>query len=141
MPFDLDRVDGMRALPSLRPDNVSVEAEEASVTLWVAADHEIALYFPATDGLLKPQWLELAADILTHLREIDNEVQRSSAEQWKQWKGKPCPSSYFEGALAYITLVASDEAVLRYWVMGCNSEWDERFMRKRDGWHRQVEDA
>jgi hypothetical protein len=75
----------------------------------------------------------LAAEVLAHLTEIDNEVQRVSEEQWA---GKPYPSSYYEGELAYITLSSPGEAVLRYWVVGCNSEWDERFVRTGGRWLR-----
>jgi hypothetical protein len=81
--------------------------------------------------------LELAGDIMTHLTVMDNEVQRVSAEQWAR---PPYPSSYYEGWLVYITLTRLDEAVLHYDVLGCNSEWDERFVRSGGQWAR-VESA
>jgi hypothetical protein len=124
--FDLNRIDGTPALPVLRSENVSIRGEEAIIELRLATDHDIELYFPAPGGVIEPEWLELAADVLAHLTAIDNEVQRVSAEQWA---GKPYPSSYYEGELAYITLIGPGEALLGYWVIGCNSEWDERFVR------------
>jgi hypothetical protein len=68
---------------------------------------------------------------------MDNDVQRVSA---LQWAGSRYPSSYFEGELAYITLGRPDEVVLHYFVIGCNSEWDERFVRSDGRWVR-VESA
>ncbi len=106
------------------------------IELPVAANQEIELYFPALDGNIEAKWLELATDLMTHITEIDNEVQRISAEQWKA-KGQDWPSSYYEGDLAYIRLASPDEAVLRYWVIGCNSEWDERFVRAHGKWVRK----
>jgi hypothetical protein len=135
--FDLNRIDGTPALSLLRPDKVSVRADQAMIELQLSVGHDIELYFPAAGGVVERGWLELAADVLAHLTEIDNEVQRVSAEQWA---GKPGPSSYYEGELAYITLTGLGEAVLRYWVIGCNSEWDERFVRTGCSWVR-VEPA
>ena len=135
MAFELNRIDGTPTLSSLRPENLSIKADEAMIELSVAANHDIELYFPAPNGIIEARWLELATDLMTHLTEMDNEVQRMSAEQWK---GKPWPSSYYEGDLAYIRLAGADEAVLRYWVIGCNSEWDERFVRTRGRWIRKA---
>jgi hypothetical protein len=133
MPFELNRIDGTPALSVLRPERVSVRGEEAMIELRLSPDHDIELYFPAPGGAVEPAWLELAADVLTHLTAIDNEVQRVSAAQWV---GSTYPSSYYEGELAYITLVAPGEVVLRYFVIGCNSEWDERFVRTGGRWLR-----
>ena len=94
------------------------------------------MYFPAPGGTVEAKWLELAADVLAHLTAVDNEVQRVSAEQWT---GSPYPSSYYEGELAYITLTTGEGAVLRYDVIGCNSEWDERFVRTPGGWVRVAD--
>ena len=81
MAFDLDRIDGTLALPLLRPANVAVRGDEATIELRLSADHDIELYFPAPGGAVLTTWLELAADVLTHLTAIDNEVQRVSAER------------------------------------------------------------
>ena len=131
--FERDRIDGTSALPLLRPDNVSVRGDEAMIELRLSADHDIELYFPAPGGSVEVAWLELAADVLAHLTAIDNEVQRVGA---LQWAGSSYPSSYYEGELAYITLTEAGGAVLRYFVIGCNSEWDERFIRAEDRWVR-----
>jgi hypothetical protein len=143
--FDLDRIDGTLALPLLRPEYVSVRGDDAMIELRLSADYEIELYFPAPGGEVEAAWLELAADVLAHLTAIDNEVQRVSAEQYaaathtKNWAAAPYPSSYFEGELAYITLTEGEGAVLRYFVIGCNSEWDERFVRTADRWIRVAD--
>lgn len=131
--FERDRIDGSPALSLLRPDNVSVSGDEAMIDLRLSAEHDIELYFPAPGGAVEPAWLELAADVLTHLTSIDNEVQRVNAEQCA---GSPFPSSHYEGDLAYITLTQAREVVLRYFVIGCNSEWDERFVRIGGRWAR-----
>ncbi len=136
MAFERDRIDGTPALPLLRPDNASVRGGEAVVELRLSADHDIEVYFPAPGGVVEARWLERAADVLAHLTAIDNEVQRVSAEQWAR---SPYPSSYYEGDLVYITLTDAG-AVLRYFVIGCKSEWDERFVRTGGGWVR-VADA
>jgi hypothetical protein len=122
-------------MPALRQQNVSVRGDEALIELRLSADHAIELYFPAPGGTVQPGWLELAGDILAHLTAMDNEVQRVSAAQWA---GSTYPSSYYEGELAYITLTRPDEAVLRYFVIGCNSEWDERYVRTGGRWVRVV---
>lgn len=103
----------------------------------VAANHEIELYFPAPDGKIDPIWLNLATDLMTHLTEIDNEVQRISAEQWKS-NGLHLPSTDYEGELAYVKLIGPDEVVLRYWVIGYNSEWDEVFFCVLEKWVRKA---
>ena len=131
--FECNRIDGKPLLPMLRPENVSVSADKAIIELQLSADHEFELYFPAPDGTVQSAWLELAADVFVHLAEMDNEVQRESA---KQSAGSPYPSSYFEGELAYITLTKPSEAVLHYFVIGCNSEWDEQFVRTEGSWSR-----
>lgn len=132
MAFALDRIDGTRVLPLIQPDNVLVRGDEAMIVLQLSENHNIELYFPALGGVVDISWIEQAADILIHLRAIDNEVQQVSAEQWA---GSPYPSSYYEGELAYITLTHAG-ATLRYFVVGCNSEWDERFVRSGDSWVR-----
>ena len=137
MAFERDRIDGMPLVALLRPDNISFRGDEAMIRLWLSTDHDIELFFPAPDEMIEAAWLELAADVLAHLTVIDNEVQRVSAEQWA---GSSSPSSYYEGELAYITLTEAGEAVLRYFVIGCNSEWDERFIRTGGRWVR-VEQA
>ena len=131
--FELNRIDGSSALSALLPENFAVHDNEAMIDLQLTADHDIGLSFPAPDGVVEPVWLELAADVLVHLKEIDNEVQRESA---KQWARTTHPSSHYEGKLAYLSLEGPNQVVLRYWVIGCNSEWDERFIRTRDGWVR-----
>jgi hypothetical protein len=136
--FDLDRIDGTPALPLLRPDNVSVRGDEAMIELRLSADHDIELYFPAPGGAVETAWLELAADVLSRLTVIDNEVQRVSADQWA---GSRYPSSSYEGTLAYITLTQGEGVVLRYFVIGCNSEWDERFVRTGGRWVRVANAA
>jgi hypothetical protein len=146
MAFDLDRIDGTFALPLLRPDDVSVHGDEAMIELRLSADHEIEMYFPAPGGEVEAVWLELAADVLARLTAMDNEVQRVSADQYaaatrtKNWADKPYPSSHYEGELAYITLTEDAGAVLHYFVIGCNSEWDERFVRIGGQWVRVAPD-
>ena len=135
MPFELNRIDGTSALPSLRPDNVLVDGEDAEIDLLMSGGHSIGLIFPAPGGVVESGWLELAADVLVHLTEIDNQVQAVCAEQW-EWAGTPYPSSYYEGVLVFITLTEASEAVLHYYVIGCNSEWDERFIRIDGRWSR-----
>ena len=140
MAFDLDRIDGTPALPLLRPENVSVRGDEATIELQLSADHDIELYFPAPCGAVEASWLELAADVLVNLTAIDNEVQRVCAEHWaKHWAGSTSPISYHEGELAYITLARAGEAVLGYFVIGCNSNWDERFVRAGGRWVRAAD--
>jgi hypothetical protein len=134
--FERDRIDGTPALPLLRPENVSVYGDEATIEVRLSGDRYIELHFPAPGGAVEAAWLELASDVLAHLTAIDNEVQRISAEQWA---GSPYPSSYYEGELAYIALTAPGEAVLRYFVVGCNSEWDERFVHTRGQWVRAAD--
>ena len=138
MAFERDRIDGTPALPRLRPENATVLGDEALIELRLSTNHDIEVNFPAPGGVVESRWLELTADVLTHLATIDNEVQRVSAEQWA---GSPYPSSYYEGELAYITLTDVGRAVLRYVVIGCNSEWDERFVRTGSGWVRVADGA
>lgn len=133
MAFDLDRIDGTPALPLLRPENVSVRGDRAMIELSLSRDRYIELFFPAIGGEIVATWLELAGDLLTCLTVIDNEVQRTSAEEWAT---SPYPSSFYEGELAYITLTEGEGVVLRYFVIGCNSEWDETFVRTAGRWVR-----
>lgn len=123
-------------MPALRQENVLVRDDEAMIELRVSADHNVELYFPAPGRVVEPRWLELAGDVLAHLTAIDNEVQRVSATQWA---GSTYPSSYYEGELAHITLTEPGVAVLRYYVIGCNSEWDERFVLTGGRWVRVVD--
>jgi hypothetical protein len=133
MAFAVNRIDGTPALPALRPENVSIRGDQAIIELRLFPDQDVELYFPAQAEAFEPVWLELAADVLSHLTAMDNQVQRVSAEQWAR---SPYPSSYYEGELVYITLARLDEAVLHYNVLGCNAEWDERFVRSGGQWSR-----
>jgi len=133
MPFPLNRIDGTSASLALRSENVSVRGNEAMLELDLCTNHKIELYFPAPDGVVRQEWLSLAGDVLTHLTTMDNYVQRACDEQSA---GSNYPSSYYEGELAYITLFRTDEAVLHYFVIGCNSEWDEHFIRADGRWSR-----
>lgn len=137
MAFELDRIDGRPALLELRPENVLVRDDEATIELRLSADHDVELYFPAPDGVIEPKWFALAADVLVHLTAIDNEVQRVCAAQWA---GTPYPSSHSEGELAYIILSGPVDVTLGYFVIGCNSNWDERFIHRGGRWVR-VEPA
>jgi hypothetical protein len=139
--FNLDRLDGKLALSQLRPENASVRCDRATIELRLSTEHEIDLYFPAPNGEIAAVWLELAADVLAHLTAIDNEVQRVCSEYYaKHWADSRYPSSYFEGELAYITLAEDEGALLEYFVIGCNSQWEERFIRTTGRWVR-VEHA
>ena len=129
----LDRIDGTAALPSLRPEKVSVRGDEVLIELRLSADHDIELYFPAQGGAVEDGWLRLAGEVLTHLAGMDNEVQRVSAEECAR---TGYHSRYYEGELAYITLARPDVAVLHYFGTGCNTEWDERFVRTDGQWVR-----
>jgi len=129
----LDRVDGTAALSSLRPERVSVRGDEAMIELQLSADHDIELYFPARGGAVEDEWLRLAGEVLTHLGGRDNEVQRVSAEECAR---SSYHSRYYDGELAYITLAKPDVAVLGYFGTGCNTQWDERFVRTDGQWVR-----
>jgi hypothetical protein len=135
--IELDRIDGTVALLSLRPENVVVRGDEAMIELWLSAGHDIELYFPALGGAAENEWLRLAADALTHLAEMDNEVQQSCAEACEREGHHP---RNYEGEVAYIKLAGPDAAVLHYFGTGVNTEWDERFARRGGRWGR-VEDA
>lgn len=135
MPFDLDRMDGTPFLPMLRPENVLVQGDEAMIKLDSPPDIDVELYFPAPGGVFGPEALGLAAEVLAQLTAMDNEVQRASAAAWA---GSSLPSSYYEGELYLITLTPPGEAVLRYSVIGCNAEWDERFVCSGGRWTRVV---
>jgi hypothetical protein len=131
--IELDRIDGTVALSSLRPEKVSVCSDEAMIELRLSTDQDIELYFPALGGVVEDEWLVLAGEVLTQLAGMDNEVQRVSAEQCAR---SGYHSRYYEGELAYITLTRPDEAVLHYFGTGCNTEWDERFVRTDGQWVR-----
>ena len=131
--IELDRIDGTVALSSLRPEKVAVCSDEAMIELWLSADHDIELYFPAPGGAVEDEWLRLAGEVLTHLAGMDNEVQRVSAGECAR---SSYHSRYYEGELAYITLATPDVAVLHYFGTGCNTEWDERFVRTDGQWLR-----
>lgn len=96
---------------------------------------DVELYFPAPGGTFGPGVLMLVAEILTQLRAMDNQVQQASAAEWS---GSSWPSSYYEGELYLITVTGPGEAILRYSVMGCNAESDERFIRTDGRWTRVV---
>jgi hypothetical protein len=130
---ELNRIDGTGALPSLRPENVSVRGDEAMIELRLSADHDIELYFPASGDAVRAEWQGLAGDVLAHLAEMDNEVQRVSAEQCAR---SGYHSRNFEGEIAYINLVGPDAAVLHYFGTGVNTEWDEPFFRVGGQWFR-----
>ena len=134
MAFELNRIDGMSALPYLRAENVHVHVDEATIELSLQ-DCEIGLFFPAPEGVVDPCWLVLAAEVLGHLTAMDNEVQRVCAKDWAR-AGQPQSRSYYEGHLASIRLIGSGHVVLEYSVIGCNSEWDEGFVRNGDRWVR-----
>jgi hypothetical protein len=133
MPFPLNRVDGTAVLPLLRADMASLRNGEAMIELPLFEGFRTELYFPAPSGKVEPEWLMLAKEVLTHLTAMDNEVQQVSESQWSK---SPYPSSHYEGELVYITLAGPSEAVLHYDVVGCNAEWDERFVLTEGRWVR-----
>ncbi len=133
MSFELDRIDGKLGLSALRQENAVVDGDRAVIELQLFPEYEIVLSFPAPGGVVESKWLELAADALAQLTSMDNEVQRESAEQWAK---SSYPRSHYEGELLDIILVTSDELVLHYNVLGCNSEWDERFLCTKGHWTR-----
>ncbi len=106
---------------------------EAIIELPLFAGFETELYFPAPRGKIEAEWLILAGEVLAHLTAMDNEVQQVSEAQWSK---SPYPSSCYEGELVYITLAGPSEVVLHYGVVGCNAEWDERFVRSEGRWVR-----
>jgi hypothetical protein len=128
---ELNRIDGSAALPALQPGNVLIQDDVGLIGLWEATDLDVELYFPAPGGIVRNDWLELARDVLSHLAEMDNEVQRVSAEQCAR---SGLHSRNYEGFLSHITLAGPEEVVLRYFGTGVNTEWDERFVRTNGEW-------
>lgn len=136
MAFALNRIDGTRFLPLLRAENVRIHGDKAMMKLQSPA-MDAKLYFPAFGGVIAPETLALAADVLAQLTAMDNEVQQASAAEWAN-SSSSYPSSYYEGELYAIELIPPDVAVLQYNVIGCNSNWDERFTRVGGRWTRSM---
>lgn len=130
--IELNRIDGTVALPSLHPDNVVVDGDEAAIYLLVSASHDIDLYFPASGPTERADWLGLARDVLNHLTEMDNEVQRVCAEQCER---SGIDSRNYEGELACITLTGPDTVELHYYGTRVNTEWDEYFVQTQGKWN------
>lgn len=135
--FELNRIDGTLSLASLRSSNFSFDDDGAMIELPISANHFIELYLPVVNGSIEARWLEVARDLMTRLTEMDNQIQRASAEAWKA-SGQKLPGSYYEGELALIRFTGADEAELRYTVIACNSEWGERFVRTDGSWVRKT---
>jgi hypothetical protein len=127
---DLNRLDGRAALSGLRSANVRINGSEASVELMLSDDHEIEVYFPAPQDQDDDRWVQSISDVLCHLAEMDNTVQRISAEQCAR---SGYDSINYEGYLAYITLAGHDSVVLHYDGV-VNTEWDEPFVRVYGEW-------
>lgn len=128
---ELNRIDGKVALPSLDLENVAVDGDEAAIYLLVSASHDVDLYFPATGPTERAAWLDMARDVLIHLTEMDNDVQRACAEQCER---SGLDSRNYEGELACITLTGPDTVELHYYGTRVNTEWDEYFVRTQGKW-------
>lgn len=129
--IELNRIDGTVALPLLRPDNVLVDGDWATIYLLLSTNHDIELYFPAPGGTVGTEWLELAGDVLNHLAGMDNDVQQSCAESCARYSHH---SQNYEGELALITLIGPDTVELHYFGTKVNTEWDELFFRADGQW-------
>ena len=136
--IELNRIDGAVARPLLHPDNVLVDGDEAAIALQLSADDDIELLFPAPGGKVGTEWLMLAGDVLTHLAEMDNDVQRACAEHSAK---SGLHSSNYEGELAYIILTSPDTVELHYFGTKVNTEWDESFVRTHGKWGLTKPDA
>ena len=128
---DRNRLDGSAALPGLRTENVSVRGDEAMLELWLSAEHDIELYFPAPAGVVRSEWLAVANDVLSWLAELDNAVQHSCAEECIK---SGLHSRHYESYLVYITLLDRDTIALHYSGAVVNTEWDECFVRTEGQW-------
>ena len=128
---DLNRIDGSAVLSALKPEGVSVRGENALIELWLSADHDIEVYFPAPAGAVRGEWLEAARGVLSNLGEMDNHVQRSCAAVCAQ---SGSDSRDYESRLAAVTLLSPDRVVLHYFGAVVNTSWDEHFARIGGQW-------
>ena len=128
---DLYRLDGRVALSGLKSDKVRINGSEASVELMLSEGHQIEVLFPAPQNQNDEQWVQSISDVLCHLAEMDNTVQRVSAEQCAR---SGYDSINYESELAYITLAGHDSVVLHYFGAVVNTEWDEQFVRVNGEW-------
>lgn len=133
MEFEFNRIDGNLALASLRLEDLSIDEVEATIDLPVAANHFFELALPVENGHVESKWLDIGRDVLGHLTRLDNQIQQKNVEQWKGNKNS-LPSSFFEGELTAICVGINDVVRLRYTVIGCNSEWEERIVRIQGSW-------
>lgn len=133
MEFEFNRIDGNLALASLRLEDLSIDEVEATIELPVAANHFFELALPVENGHVESKWLDIARDVLGHLTRLDNQIQHKCFEQWKGNKNS-LPSSFFEGELTAIRVGITEVVRLRYAVIGCNSEWEERIVRIQGSW-------
>ena len=136
MELAFNRIDGNLALESLRLEDLSIAEVEATIELPVAANHFFELALPVENGHVESKWLDIARDVLGHLTRLDNQIQQKNVEQWKGNKDS-LPSSFFEGQLTAICIGINEVVRLRYTVIGCNAEWEERIVHIQGSWQLQ----
>lgn len=133
MEFEFNRIDGNLALVFLRLNDLSIDEVEATIELPVAANHFFELVLPVENGHVENKWLNIAEEVLGHLTRLDNQIQQKSVERWKGSKDS-LPRSFFEGQLTAIGIGRNEVVRLRYTVVGCNSEWEERIVLIQGCW-------
>jgi hypothetical protein len=87
--------------------------------------HSIEIHFPIDCAEVDDAWMDIVADVLAHLAEMDNAVQRISADQCARSGYDPIN---YESELAYISILRPDSIALHY-DGTVNTEWDEGFQR------------
>ncbi|WBS05240.1 hypothetical protein OU994_13625 [Pseudoduganella sp. SL102] len=96
----------------------------------LAHDGEFVIYFAGDAMKVDESVLQSARSLLQALGDLDNKVQEACAAECRKSGLHP---RYFEGELAYITM-SGGSALLHYFGIKVNSEWDERVKLESDEW-------
>ena len=125
---DLDRYDGQSTIPFINANRVKPDPKQPYIETPLGDNEDFAIYFHTTDGCVDDALLESARRLMSRIARIDNGVQASCAAECKRTGLHP---RNYEGMLAFVT-ISHQDARLRYFGTGVNTEWDE-LAEMRDG--------
>ena len=91
---------------------------------------DFEIYMPVSSGAPDQESLEIAEDVMGHLTELDNQVQKSNASECERTGLDP---RNYDLYLAYIT-ITKPEIRLTYYGARVNTEWDAVFKNSGGNW-------
>ncbi len=129
--FARNRYDSDEFTRGLESSSIERDGNDICVTFEISnpENEDMTIYFPGCTLELPSSLILRARDVCSHISELDNLVQQSCEEEWRQ---NGLASDDYELYLAHID-VEAEIVRLEYYGTKVNTQWEARFRQTEDG--------